>query len=82
MKKRAPRKDGLEQAIAAAGSMTALAIALGVTPQSVAGWDQVPAERCLAVEAATGVPRHVLRPDIYGPHPGPLAMRHSTHAAA
>jgi DNA-binding transcriptional regulator YdaS (Cro superfamily) len=82
MKKRAPRLDGLEQAIAAAGSMTALAMALGVTPQSVAGWVQVPAERCLAVEAATGIPRHVLRPDIYGPPPGPLARADNAAYAA
>jgi DNA-binding transcriptional regulator YdaS (Cro superfamily) len=29
--------------------------------------ERVPAERVLAIEAATGVPRHELRPDIYPP---------------
>jgi DNA-binding transcriptional regulator YdaS (Cro superfamily) len=28
---------------------------------------QIPAERVLAIEAITGVPRHELRPDIYPP---------------
>lgn len=33
----------------------------------VNGIRQIPGARVLAVEAHTGVSRHVLRPDIYGP---------------
>lgn len=27
---------------------------------------RIPAERCLDVERLTGVPRHIMRPDVYG----------------
>ena len=46
----------------------ALAGKVGVTQQSISYWvkkGQVPAEMALAVERATGVPRHVLRPDLF-----------------
>jgi len=45
-----------------------LASRLGVSYQAVQRWfvrGRVPAERVLAIEAATGVSRHELRPDIY-----------------
>lgn len=45
-----------------------LAAILGVRYQSIQDWlaaDRIPAERVLAVEAATGISRHELRPDIY-----------------
>lgn len=45
-----------------------LANHLGVSYQAVHKWfrkGKIPAERVLAVEAATGVSRHRLRPDIY-----------------
>lgn len=41
-----------------------------ITPQAVSQWKQVPAERVLDVERATGVSRHRLRPDLY-PAPEP-----------
>lgn len=57
----------LERAIAAAGNATVLAKAIGVTPQAIYQWRRVPAERVLAIEAATNgaVKRHELRPDLY-----------------
>lgn len=58
--------DGLVQAIAAAGSVTALAEGLGLTVQAVSQWKRVPPTQCPDVERLTGVPRDVLRPDIYG----------------
>ena len=62
----------LERAIAAVG-LTRLARAVGVQPPTVHVWlrstGRVPAERVLAVEAATGVSRYELRPDVYGPAP-------------
>lgn len=45
-----------------------LASRLGISYQAVQRWfvrGRVPAERVLAIEAATGVSRHELRPDIY-----------------
>lgn len=40
-----------------------------LTLQAISQWDRVPAARVLDVEAVTGVSRHCLRPDIYGPAP-------------
>lgn len=63
------RDPGIEKAIGAAGGVGALARKLGIAQPSVSNWSRVPAERVIAVEAATGVPRTVLRPDLYGPQP-------------
>lgn len=61
------RDEPLSKAIAAAGSVAALALKIGVTPQAVSAWDRVPAERAKDVEVATGVPRYELRPDLWDP---------------
>jgi TorA maturation chaperone TorD len=63
---------GLDQAIRAAGGTTRLARRIGVSQPSVSNWSRVPAERVLAVEAATGVARAVLRPDLYAAGSYPL----------
>lgn len=58
----------LDLAIEIAQGPAALARALGIKPPSIFGWyarKRIPAERCAAIEAATGVPRHALRPDIF-----------------
>lgn len=57
---------GLEQAIRAVGGITELARRIGISQPSVSNWERVPAARVIAVEAATGVARDVLRPDLYG----------------
>ncbi|MEQ1403861.1 Cro/CI family transcriptional regulator [Neorhizobium sp. Rsf11] len=57
----------LDEAISAVGSASELARRLGITPAAVLQWDQVPPTRVLAVEEISGVSRHRLRPDIYGP---------------
>jgi TorA maturation chaperone TorD len=59
------RDHGLDQAIRAAGSITELARRVGISQPSVSNWDRVPADRVLSVEAATGVARSVLRPDLF-----------------
>jgi TorA maturation chaperone TorD len=59
------RDSGLDEAIRAAGGVGALARKIGISQPSVSNWGRVPAERVLAVEAATGVDRSVLRPDLY-----------------
>ena len=60
------RDAGLEQAIKAAGGVASLARAVGIAQPSVSAWSRIPAERVLAVETLTSVPRFVLRPDLYG----------------
>lgn len=62
--------SGLDLAIkAAGGTQSALARAIRKKPQVVSHWvrkiGRVPAEHVPDVEKATGVPRHVLRPDLY-----------------
>lgn len=61
----ANRDAGLQLAIERAGSIAALARALGINRQAVSSWDQIPLERVPAVESATGVPRQQLRPDFW-----------------
>jgi TorA maturation chaperone TorD len=56
---------GLGEAIRAAGGVTELARRIGISQPSVSNWSRVPADRVVAVEAATGVARAVLRPDLY-----------------
>jgi len=65
----AEREAGLEAAIRACGGVSELARRLGISQPSVSHWQRVPADRVLAVEAATGVPRGHLRPDLYPPEP-------------
>ena len=59
------REPGLVLAIAGAGGISALARRLNLAQPSVSRWRRVPAERLIAIEAATGVPRELLRPDLY-----------------
>jgi DNA-binding transcriptional regulator YdaS (Cro superfamily) len=63
--------DPLSQALEAVGGQAALARLVGVAQPSVWHWvhksKRVPAEYVLQVEAASGVSRHKLRPDIYPP---------------
>lgn len=60
-------ESALELAKRAAGGTAKLAEAIGVTSQAISQWRRIPVERVLDVEAATGVPRSTLRPDIYPP---------------
>jgi TorA maturation chaperone TorD len=61
---------GLDKAVRAAGGITELARRIGISQPSVSNWSRVPAGRVLSVEAATGVARAILRPDLCGEHPG------------
>ena len=63
------RDPGLSAAIQAVGGVSELARRVGISQPSVSNWDKIPAERVLAVEAATGVPRMRLRPDLYREQP-------------
>ena len=59
------RDPGLDEAIRVAGGVSELARRLGISQPSVSNWNRIPAERVLDVEAATGIERMVLRPDLY-----------------
>src|SRR5471032_1273000 len=59
------RDPGLEEAVRAVGGVSELARQIGISQPSVSNWSRIPAERVLIVEAATGIDRKVLRPDLY-----------------
>lgn len=61
----------ISDAVQVMGGQVPLAKLLGVTPGLVSQWvtgrGKVAARHCLAIETATGVSRHELRPDVFGP---------------
>lgn len=59
------RDRGLDEAIRTIGGVSELARRIGIAQPSVSNWTRVPAERVAAVEAATGISRAVLRPDLF-----------------
>ena len=64
----------IKKAITEAGGIAEMAAKIGVGPTAVSNWQlrkKVPAERCLAIEAATdgAVTRYELRPDVFGAPP-------------
>src|SRR5438876_4685936 len=63
------RDAGLSHAIDVAGGVAQLARKIGIAQPSVSNWNRVPAQRVVAVEAATGVSRRQLRPDLYSELP-------------
>ena len=73
------KHPGTEEAIAAAGGVSRLGAALGLAHTSILKWRRsgIPAERVPAVEAATGVPRQRLRPDLFA-----VSAPHEAEAAA
>ena len=54
----------VEEAAEKVGGLMALAAALGIKHQALYSWKRVPAERVIAMERITGVPRHQIRPDL------------------
>lgn len=71
---RGTQTGGLDAAITAAGGMDAFQSALNVARRTVFLWKQqgIPAERVPEIEAATGISRRALRPDLW-PTESPLA---------
>jgi TorA maturation chaperone TorD len=63
------RDTGLDEAIRAAGGVGALARKIGISQPSVSNWSRIPADRVIAVEAATGIDRSVLRADLFERYP-------------
>jgi len=54
----------MKEIIAAAGGHAALAAACGVNRTTVYGWAKVPPQHVSAAAKASGIPAHVLRPDL------------------
>ena len=71
------KSKALLRAIKAAGGAAVLARKLKVSQQAVSKWPRVPAERVMSVERHSGVPRCLLRPDLY-----PLAREHPLRLSA
>ena len=69
-------------AIDRAGGPRAVSREVKLTRQAVAKWEEIPPRHVLALERLSGVSRHDLRPDIYGPKPGPLRRSAATAAHA
>jgi DNA-binding transcriptional regulator YdaS (Cro superfamily) len=67
-------------AIERAGGPRAVAPHVKLTRQAVAKWEVIPPKHVLTLERLSGISRYELRPDIYGPKPGPL-KRSAAHAA-
>lgn len=60
--------NAISRAAEKLGGQSALARALGITPQAVqrmCATGRVPAGRVLSIERLSGVSRHELRPDLY-----------------
>lgn len=62
-------KQALKRLREMAKTDAALSKWAGCSRQAVSNWRQVPAERVLRLEKASGISRHYLRPDIYGAKP-------------
>jgi DNA-binding transcriptional regulator YdaS (Cro superfamily) len=54
-----------DRVLDAAGGASALAKKLHITRSAVSQWTKIPAERVSEIEAATGVPPHEQRPDLF-----------------
>ena len=66
---KSPTRKAVDEAIRASGSLKKVAERLGITSQAISQWDKIPPRHVLSIEALSGVSRHDLRPDIYGPAP-------------
>lgn len=79
------RYEALLEAVATAGSQQAFAELIGVSQPTVSRMlnqsKRIPAEYVLRVEAATGVSRHDLRPDIYPRDASPIPVAVVAEAA-
>jgi DNA-binding transcriptional regulator YdaS (Cro superfamily) len=47
------------------GRLSELATSLNITPAAIKQWQIVPADKLVAIEAFTGIPRQELRPDLF-----------------
>ena len=62
MRKRNPI---INKAAAKLGGIVALSQALGLSRGAAANWSEIPVDHVAKLERLTGIPREVLRPDIF-----------------
>lgn len=60
--------EGMRLIRAERGMMAKIARELGITRAAVGKWDCVPGDELVEIERITGIPRHKLRPDLFGPY--------------
>ncbi len=61
-----PKYDSaLVKVLKAAGGPTRVAEYLGVVPSAVTQWERVPSRHVPRLEALTGIPGRLIRPDLY-----------------
>ena len=58
-------QPGLAEALRRIGGPRRLAAALDLSVQAVNQWRRIPPHRVIEIERLTGVPRQLLRPDLY-----------------
>ena len=63
------RDPVIDEAADKFGGIVAMSLALGRSRGAVSQWNQVPPEHVLEIERVSGISRHRLRPDIFGPAP-------------
>lgn len=57
--------DPIKLAASKIGGIVKLSKALGLSRGAVSQWTEVPPKHVLPIERLTGVPREILRPDLY-----------------
>ncbi|WP_454813816.1 Cro/CI family transcriptional regulator [Labrys neptuniae] len=65
MSHHAPLSQMVAAAVSACGTTAELARRIGVTRQAIRQWKKIPIDKVVSVEGATGIPREILRPDIF-----------------
>ena len=58
-------RPSVKRAAKACGGYASLARRLGITPQAISQWTEIPLDRILQVEKVTGIKREKLRPELY-----------------
>lgn len=56
------------------GLLSKIAREIGITLPSISVWQEVPLKRVVDVERASGIPRHLLRPDAHLPPAGQISF--------
>ena len=54
-----------KEIIEKAGGISAVARACKISKQAVFKWNEVPPRRCKTLEKLSGIPKELIRPDIY-----------------
>lgn len=67
------KPNQLDKFLSIHGNKARLAREIGVTKGAITQWTECPVKRVLDVEKATGIPKHILRPDFFDAPQGAAA---------